>query len=228
LVHPVPSELSGYHWSPYHNSFPLGISDTWSGDDEVLDGGWGVRLLSNHDPGRKRETVERHWLNTIFNKPATGQVRPKAFRTADEYDVGVMANRRIGREDWSAYVFAWVVTACVSTRPLESNREVGIGGGDINDLTDTVHGTRLERNVSDTGLCETLDDLSGLLHRWNTKSFDGKALVTHFSPERKLEGELTGVDVEDIQGDTDTSRNIGLNPCDFGTECCGTVVTSPG
>jgi hypothetical protein len=142
----------------------------------------------------------------------------------------VVANGRIGREDWLVYVFARVVTTCASTGPLENDREVGIGGGDINDLTNAVHRTRLERNVLDTGLGETLDDLSGLLRRWNTgsdtKSFNGEALTTHFLPKRKLEGELTRVDIEGIQGYTDTSRNIGLDLGDFGTEGCGVVVTS--
>ena len=34
---------------------------------------------SDHDPGRKQETVERHWLNTTFNRPVTGQVQPEVF-----------------------------------------------------------------------------------------------------------------------------------------------------
>ena len=196
-----------------------------------------MRLLSNHDPGRKQETVEWHWLNTIFNRPVTGQVRPKVFRAteagaADENDVRVAANGRIGGEDWLMYVFTRVVTARASTRPLENDGEVGVGGGNINDLTNAVHRTRLERNMLDTGLGETLNDLSGLLRRWNTgsntKSFDGKGFATHFLPERKLEGELTGVDIEGIQGDTDASRNAGLDLGDFGTEGCGVVVTSSG
>ena len=62
----------------------------------------------------------------------------------------------------------------------------------------------------DTGLGETLNNLNGLLCRWSTgsktKSFDGEALVTHFLPERKLESELTGVDIEGIQCDTDTGK----------------------
>ena len=151
------------------------------------------------------ETVERNWLNTIFNRPVTSQVWPKVFRAADKDNVRVVAN---GREDWSVYIF--VVTTCASTRPLENDKEARVGGGGINDLTNAVHRTRLEGSVLDTGLGETLDNLNGLLCRWstcsNTKSFDGEVLVTHFLPERKLESELTGVDIEDIQCDTDTGK----------------------
>ena len=68
----------------------------------------------------------------------------------------------IGGEDGLVYVSAQVVTTCKSTCPLENDREVGVGGSDVDDLMDTVHRTRLERNVLDTGLCGTLNDLNGL------------------------------------------------------------------
>lgn len=43
-----------------------------------------MELLSNHDPGRKQEAVERDWLNTVFNRPATAHVQAEVFRAADE------------------------------------------------------------------------------------------------------------------------------------------------
>jgi len=58
------------------------------------------------------------------------------------------------------------------------------------------------------------------------KPSDGKGFTMYFLPERKLECELTGVDIEGIQGDTNTSRNVGLDLGNFGTEGCGVVVTS--
>jgi len=105
---------------------------------------------------------------------------------------------------------------------------MGVGSGDVDDLANAVHRTGLEGNVPDAGLGETLDDLSGLLRRRNTssntKSFNGETFTAHLLPERKLEGELAGVDVKRIQGDADTRRDVGLNLREFGTEGCGVVV----
>jgi hypothetical protein len=127
-------------------------------------------------------------------------------------------------------IFARMVTSCASTCPLENDGEMGVRGGDVDDLTNTVDRTRFERNVLDTGVGEALDDLSGLFRRWdtggNTEPFNRKALTTHLLPERKLEGELTRVDVQGIQCDTDTDRNIGLDLGNFGTKGCGVVMAS--
>jgi hypothetical protein len=70
-----------------------------------------VRFLNNYDPGRKPEAVERDWLNTIVDRSFTGRVQPKVLRatkagTADEHDVRVVVDGRIGREDWLVHVFA--------------------------------------------------------------------------------------------------------------------------
>ena len=55
----------------------------------------------------------------------------------------------------------------------------------------------MSAQVLDSGLSESLDNLSYLLRRWDTgrnaETFNGEALTAHFLPERKLEGELTGV-----------------------------------
>jgi hypothetical protein len=77
--------------------------------------------------------------------------------------------------------------------------KMGIGGGNVNGPTDAVNRTRSERNALDSELSESLDNLSGLLHSWDTGSnaevFNGEALATHLLPERKLEGGPTRVDV---------------------------------
>ena len=129
-------------------------------------------------------------------------------------------------------VFARMVTTCPSPCPLKDDGEVGIGGSDVNNLTNAVHRTRLEGNVLNTGLGETLNYLCGLLRCWNTGSdaepFNGEALTAHLLPERELEVELARVYVKGVQGDTDTSRDIGLNLGDFGAEGCRVVVTSSG
>src|SRR5882757_5850913 len=109
---------------------------------------------------------------------------------------------------------------------------MGVRGGNVYDLTNAVHRTGLERDVLDTSLRETLDDLCSLLRRWNaggnTKSFNREVFTTHLLPERKLEGKLAGVDVEGIQGDTNTGRDVGLDLGDFGSEGCRVIVTPSG
>lgn len=82
---------------------------------------------------------------------------------ADEHNVGVLVDGRVEGKDGLVDAFARMVATCTSTRPLEEDEEAGIGGCDIDDLTNAVHRTRLEGNVLDTGLGKTLDYLSGLL-----------------------------------------------------------------
>lgn len=48
------------------------------------------------------------------------------------------ADRGVGREDWGVEVLAAVVASCASAGPLEDNRVVGVGRGDVDDLADTV------------------------------------------------------------------------------------------
>ena len=115
-----------------------------------------------------------------------------------------------------------MVATCSPACPLEDDGKIWIGGGDVKNLTDTVDRARLGRNVVDSGLSESPDNHSDLLRQRHTgrnaETFNGEALTAHFLPERKLEGELTGVDVQGIQGDTNASRNVG---CNFGAEATG-------
>lgn len=60
----------------------------------------------------------------------------------------------------------------------------------------------------DAGFVEAIDDLLGFLRRRNTGSnaetFDRGTLLLHLLPKRELEGELTLVDVESVERDSDS------------------------
>lgn len=129
-------------------------------------------------------------------------------------------------------VFARVMTSGSTSSPLKDDGEVRVSGSDVDDLSDTLDGSGLERDVLDAGRLERGDDLDGLLGRRNssgdTETLDGKTLSSHLLPKRELEGELTLVDVEGIEGDTDSGLDLGLDLGDFGSEGFGVVVTSSG
>jgi hypothetical protein len=91
--------------------------------------------------------------------------------------------------------------------------------------------TRFESNVFDASFMKTIDDFLGLLGRRNTSSdtetFDSSSLLLHLLPERKLESELTLVDVESVESDSN-SRFVDqlLNLVDLGTHCLFVVMSS--
>ena len=53
---------------------------------------------------------------------------------------------------------------------LHDDREVGVRRGDIENLTDTLDGARLERDVLDARAPHTLDDLSGVIRCAGSRS----------------------------------------------------------
>ncbi|KAF5342127.1 hypothetical protein D9611_001434 [Ephemerocybe angulata] len=217
-------------------SLPLSIVNASSGDDEVLDGGAGVRLLRDHDATGEEETIEGHGLDAeARNGPVTGEVLVDILRRTEagatnEDDVGVLTDRAVGREDGLVEVLERVVSPGTSTSPLHDDGEVGVGRGDVDDLTDAVDGTRLERDVLDSSGLESLNDLDSLLGGGdassNTEAFDGEPLLPHLLPERELEGELARVDVEGVEGNADAIGNQLLNLSDLGTKSLCVVVSS--
>jgi len=52
------------------------------------------------------------------------------------------------------------------------------------------------------------------------------ALTLHVLPEWELEHKLVGIDVEGVEGETDTRRNLGEDFSDFSTQSCHVVVPS--
>jgi hypothetical protein len=109
----------------------------------------------------------------------------------------------------------------MAASPLEDHREIRIAGSDVDDLSDTINATRLKRDMLNASGPECIDYLSSLLSAGNARShaesFDRQALLAHLLPERKLKSELTRVDIERIQSDADTGRNLGRNFRDFGS-----------
>jgi hypothetical protein len=84
---------------------------------------------------------------------------------------------------------------------LQDDREVGIGSGDVDDLSNIIDQTRLEIDVLDSGLGQTLNSLR-LLCAWNTRcdttTLNGQPLLQLFMPQRELEAKLTGIDISAI------------------------------
>jgi hypothetical protein len=176
--------------------------------------------------------------------------------TCEELDVRVLTDGGVRSEDRGVEVFARVVTSGTSSSPLEDDREVRVRSGNVDNLTDTVdrscctqplvsdrlktpaktgtrERTRLERDVLDAGLVKTIDDLLRLLGRrdtsGDTETFNGGAFLLHLLPERELERKLTLVDVERVQGDSD-SRLVDefRDLVDLGTNGLLVVMSSSG
>lgn len=129
-------------------------------------------------------------------------------------------------------ILAGVVTTGATTSPLKNDGEVGVSGGNIDNLANAVDRTWLERDVLDTSVLETLDDLCCLLRArdtsGNTETFNRKAFATHLLPEGELEAELTRVDVQRVEGDANASWNLALDFSNLSTESLGVIVTTSG
>ena len=115
-----------------------------------------------------------------------------------------------------------MVTTRATASPLEDDREVGVGGGDVHDLADALDGAGLERDVLDAGGLQRADDLRGLLDGrdtgGDTETFDRETLTAHLLPERELEAKLARVDVERVERDADASRDLALDLGDLRAE----------
>jgi hypothetical protein len=129
-------------------------------------------------------------------------------------------------------VLARVVTAGTTTCPLKDDGVVRVGGGDVDDLADTLDGSGLEGDVLDPGSLERGDDLGCLLGAGDTsghaETLDGETLAAHLLPQRELEGELSLVDVERVESKADTGLNAALDLGDLCAESLGVVVTTTG
>jgi hypothetical protein len=140
----------------------------------------------------------------------------------------VLPNVGVGRENGLVEILARVVTTCTTTSPLENNRVVRMSGGNGYDLADTLDGAGFKGDMTNAGRFQPLDNIGGLFRCRNTsgdaKTFDGDALTLHVLPERELERKLAGVDIEGVEGKTNTRRNLREYFGDFGTESCGVVM----
>ena len=118
----------------------------------------------------------------------------------------------------------------MATSPLENNRVVRMSSGNGYDLADAFNGARFEGDVANAGPFQPFDNLHGLLCCWDTssdaKTFNRDALMHHVLPEQELEHKLVGIDVEGVEGETDTRRNLGEDFSDFSMQSCCVVVPS--
>lgn len=248
---------------PVVGTFPLGVVNTGSVNDELLDGSAGVSFLGDHDSGSVKDTVEGHGLETEhLDGPFTGKaviffrqlgekqkrkipkklqsnnsLRPDVFGTTEtgtgnQANVGVLPDRRVSSDDGLVEVFTRVVTTGTTTSPLHDDGVVRVGDGNVDDLPDTFNGSGLEGNMLDTGLLEGGDNFSRLLRGGDTGSdtetFDRETFLAHLLPERELEGELSLVDVQSVERDTNSGLDSPLDFSDLGSEGLGVVVTTTG
>ena len=90
--------------------------------------------------------------------------------------------------------FKGVAMSRMATSPLKNDSKVGIGRSDIDNLTNAVDGTWFERNIVDPNRLEAINDLIGLLSRWDTsscaESLDRQAHAAHILPKWQLERKL--------------------------------------
>ncbi len=196
-----------------------------------------MSLLRDHDTRREEEAVERHGLHAELLRPVPGEVGPDILSTtesrpADEADVAVLTDRGVRRKNRLVEVLARVVATRTTAGPLEDDREVWVGGSDVDNLADTVDGTRLERDMANAGVGQAFDDLGSLLGgrctSGDTEALDGETLRAHLLPERELETKLAWVDVERVEGDTDASGDLALDLRDLGAQSGRGVMTSTG
>lgn len=129
-------------------------------------------------------------------------------------------------------VFTRVVTTGTTTGPLHDDGVVWVGSGNVDDLPDTFNGSGLEGNVLDTGLLEGGDNFGSLLRGGDTggdtETFDRETFLAHFLPKRELEGELSLVNVQSVECDTNSGLDPPLDFSDLGSKSLGVVVTTTG
>lgn len=168
---------------------------------------------------------------------SNNSLRPDVFGTTEtgtgnQANVGVLPDRRVSSDDGLVEVFTRVVTTGTTTSPLHDDGVVRVGNGNVDDLPDTFNGSGLEGNVLDTGLLEGGDNFSRLLRGRDTGSdtetFDRETFLAHLLPERELEGELSLVDVQSVERDTNSGLDSPLDFSDLGSESLGVVVTTTG
>ena len=215
-------------------ALPILIINALGIDDELLDGLGGMRLLRDHRPRGEEETVEGHRLNAKHtSRPLAREVRPGIFNTTEarsskQDDVLVLSDVGVGREDGLVEVLTRVVPTGTTTSPLENNGVVRMSGGDGYDLPNAFDGAGFEGDMANPGRFQPLDNLRGFLccgdTSGDTKTFNRNAFTLHVLPERKLECKLAGVDVEGIEGETDTGRNLREDFGDFSTQSRRVVV----
>src|SRR5580704_14519751 len=197
-----------------------------------------MSLFGHHDTASEEEPIERHGLAAVaVNGPVPNKVRPNVLgRTepgpTNERNMAPLANRPLRGKNWLMEILERVVTSSTPSSPLENDGEIGIGLGNIDDLPNPINGTRLERDMLDARIPQPVDDLCSLLGPGDTGSnaetLIQKTLFSHLLQQGELEPELTGIDVERVERDADTRRDLGLDLRYLGAEGGSIVVSTAG
>jgi hypothetical protein len=172
--------------------------------------------------------------NIAINGPVSDEVRPNILgRTepgsTNKRNVALLANRPVRRKNRLMEVFKRVVTSSTTSSPLEDDRKVGIGLGNIHNLSNAINGTRFERDVPDFRNPQTLNDFCSFLCTRDTssdaESLDWKTLPAHLLQQRNWKPNWRGF-IEGIERDANTCWDLCLNLCYLGAEGSRVVVST--
>src|SRR6187549_59254 len=105
-----------------------------------------------------------------------------------------------------------MVTTTSSTSPLKDNWEGRVGLGYVDHRLDRLDGARLESDVLETkGLDVLLSDLDGRDTSTDGQTLNRDTLGSQSPNQRNLPRHCSGVDVNQVDRDTPTSRNSLLD-----------------
>ena len=93
----------------------------------------------------------------------------------------------ISCQNWLVEILKGMMSTSTTSSLLQDDRETGSGRSDVDDLTNTVYGSRFECYMSNSSSLQTVDNLDSFLSGRNTgsdtKTIDGKTLLAHFLPQ---------------------------------------------
>ncbi len=137
-------------------------------DQHPLDRRRGGRLQRGHRRGADQNAVDRHQRETVFLRPATGQVFRGALGRADaaadaDGDVGPRPQLGVGRQQQVVEVFPRMVSTGSAAFDVHDHRLGGHLRGDADHRADLLDGPGLEHDVADPDVVELFDQLDGFL-----------------------------------------------------------------
>ncbi|KAF3401859.1 hypothetical protein F1880_009718 [Penicillium rolfsii] len=211
---------------------PFLVVDTGSISDGLLSILGGVSFLGDHHAATEQATVERHRGIAELGRPCAREVRvgilgTSETTTSDQDDVVLLADAAVHLEDGLVEVLEGVVTTTTTTGPLQDDGELGVGLGNVDDLLNGIAGAGLEGNVLDAESLDVLvGDLDGRDTSTNGQTLNGDTLGTQAADQRDLPPHGTGVDVDQVNGDTPARRDNLLDLVDGSGHGLRVVVTT--
>ena len=104
------------------------------------------------------------------------------------------------------------MTTSTATSPLKNNRESGVGSSNGKNQRDGLNGTRLERNMLQAKITDVLvGNLNGGNTSTNGDTLNGVALSTESLDQRNSPAHKSRVDVNQVDGNTNTRLDARLD-----------------